>query len=179
MKKYSLSSCLMFVMIFYMTNLISQSESSTRRKAVFIEFLGNGLLISGNFDMRFKKGQQDGLGFRAGFGGLTITGIDEAGFSAKAGIFNFPLELNYLVGKKRSAFEGGIGLTPLYLNAKLKIEDSKISGSGFGANGFISIGYRFQPLDKGFLFRINWCPIINSSGISPAWFGLSLGYSFK
>jgi hypothetical protein len=150
-----------------------------RRKGVFLEILGNGLLATVNYDMRFNKNRQDGLGFRVGIGGLSVNGTDNAGLSVNAGILTIPFEINYLSGKRRSAFEAGLGLTPLFISAKIKLDDEKFGGSGSGTNGFLSLGYRYQPINKGFLFRINWTPIINSYGISPAWFGISFGFSFR
>jgi len=43
-----------------------------RRKTVFLEVLGNGLIASGNFDLRLKPAQNDGLGLRAGVGGAVF-----------------------------------------------------------------------------------------------------------
>lgn len=160
-------------------SLFAQESSDFRRKSVYLELLGNSVAYSVNFDMRFKRNQQDGLGFRVGAGGFSITGFNSDGIEVKANLWTFPLELNYLMGKKRSAFETGIGVSPLLLGAKIEIDDDKIAGTGSGANVFLNLGYRFQPLKNGFTARINWTPIINSGGFIPLWFGISLGYSFK
>lgn len=152
---------------------------SQRRKAVFVEGLGNGIFLSGNFDMRFKPDQNDGLGFRAGIGGGVFNDNND-GSTNSFGLLTFPLSVNYLVGKKRSSFESGIGLTPLINNVSIQsIDNEFFNRSGLGVSGFLNIGYRFQPINNGFMFRINWSPAFNSAGFSPRWFGLSLGYSFK
>lgn len=159
--------------------LITVSCLAQRRKTVFIEALGNGLTVSGNFDLRLKANQNDGLGLRAGMGGGSLNGTDDQGNSASIGIITFPLAVNYLVGKKRSAFESGIGITPVYVTASGKINDDVFSGRGLALSGFLNLGYRYQPLNKGFMGHIKWTPAITNSGFSPSWFGLGIGYSFK
>ncbi len=159
--------------------LITVTCQAQRRKTVFVEALGNGLTVSGNFDLRLKANRNDGLGLRAGIGGGSLTGTDDQGNSASMGIITFPLAVNYLVGKKRSAFESGIGITPVYVTASGKINDDVFSGSGLALSGFLNLGYRYQPLSKGFMGHIKWTPAITNSGFFPSWFGLGIGYSFK
>ena len=159
--------------------LITLNCLAQRRKTVFVEALGNGLTVSGNFDLRLKADQNDGLGLRAGIGGGSLSGIDDQGNSASMGIVTFPLAVNYLVGKKRSAFESGIGITPVYVTASGRINDDVFSGSGLALTGFLNLGYRYQPLNNGFMGHIKWTPAITSSGFFPSWFGLGIGYSFK
>ncbi len=49
----------------------AQIESpNSHKKAIFIEAFGQGLHASVNYDMRFNKGVQNGLGFRLGIGGI-------------------------------------------------------------------------------------------------------------
>ncbi|RDV15293.1 hypothetical protein DXT99_09490 [Pontibacter diazotrophicus] len=160
----------------------AQSETPGRyNKAIFVEALGNGIGISANYDMRIKRGVQDGFGFRAGIGGLSANGTDTDGRSVDASIITFPLAVNYLIGERRSAFEAGLGITPIYANAD--VYDTNNTGitdaKGWGTSGFINLGYRFQPLKNGFVFRFDWTPAFNSTGFSPAWFGISAGIGFK
>ncbi len=169
--KKSITCCLLV--------LLALNCPAQRRKTVFVEALGNGLTISGNFDLRLKANQNDGLGLRAGIGGGSLTGTDEQGNSALMGVVTFPLAVNYLVGKKRSAFESGIGITPILVTASGKINDEAFSGSGLVLGGFLNLGYRYQPLNRGLMAHIKWTPGISSAGFSPYWYGLGLGYSFK
>lgn len=159
--------------------IIAISAFAQHRKTVFVEAFGNGLTVSGNFDLRLKANQNDGLGFRAGVGGGNLSGTDEQGNSASVGIITFPLAVNYLAGKKRSAFESGIGITPIYVTASGTINDNDFSGDCLMFSGFLNLGYRYQPLNDGFMGHIKWTPAINSSGFSPSWFGVGIGYSFK
>lgn len=154
-------------------------------KNIFVEGLGAGLLGSVNYDMRLQRGRMDGIGFRAGIGGANLNGTDDYGEPAHIGIITVPLEFNYLVGKKRSSFLAGIGLLPIYASVQgngtinTTGERAFIDAEGFGFAGYLSLGYRFQPLRNGFMFQINWNPLISKSGFSPAWLGLSIGYGFK
>ncbi len=159
--------------------LIVLSSVAQRRKTVFLEVLGNGIIASGNFDLRLKPGQNDGLGLRGGVGGGSFSGYDDQGNSASIGIITFPLAVNYLVGKKRSSFESGVGITPMYLTASGTVNDDIVSGKAFGVTGFLNAGYRYQPINNGLMFHVKWTPAFNSSGFSSKWFGLGLGYSFK
>lgn len=172
MKKALLGTAFLFLIIL--------SASAQRRKSIFVEGLGNGILVSGNFDIRLKPDQNDGLGFRAGIGGGTLNGNDTNGNPANLGIVTMPLSVNYIVGKKRSGFESGIGVTPIYATAEVYSDDEGfVNGSGVGVSGFLNMGYRFQPINQGIMFRANWAPAFNSAGFSASWFGVSLGYSFK
>ncbi len=160
--------------------LFGGDEPAKFHKNVFVEVLGNGLLVSANYDMRLKRGIQDGLGFRVGVGGGRIEGTTNDGDYLDASLLTIPLSVNYLVGKRRSAFEAGIGVTPVFVNADLAIIDDEITyGKGWGAIGFLNLGYRFQPIRNGVMFRADWTPVIYSEGFSPGFFGVSLGFGFK
>ncbi len=126
-----------------------------RAKSGFIEYGGNGLIASINYDARFLK-TQDGFGYRIGLGAV-LTDV----FRARAGL-TIPIGLNYLAGKKSHFFESGLGLT-------IDVDAGEVI--------FVpSIGYRYQPLHNGFTFRIFASPLIRHSSIF--WAGLSFGYKF-
>jgi hypothetical protein len=133
--------------------------------------------------MRLNKGRMNGLGFRVGVGGLSVSGTD-AGNSGSIGIVTVPLEVNHLFGKRRSSFISGVGLLPVYATASVSGESTDyelISAEGIGlAGGFLTFGYRFQPLKSGVMFQFNWNPLIlRGSGFNSGWFGLGLGFGFK
>lgn len=162
-------------------NPVKAQEVSSEgyRKAVFVEAFGQGLHATLNYDMRMKKGVQDGFGFRAGIGGI-ITGIEDADAGPEfTYVVGFPVGINYLIGEKRSAFEAGLGITPhraatpLHSPTKPRI----INENGWGANGYFNFGYRLQPTKNGFVFRLNWTPVFNNTGIISR-FGISAGYGF-
>ncbi|WP_242923691.1 hypothetical protein [Pontibacter liquoris] len=156
------------------------ASTDSRKKAIFVEAFGQGLHASVNYDMRFNKGVQSGLGFRLGVGGIfTGTANADAGKEA-TGVIAFPVGLNYLVGENRNSFEAGIGLTPHYAQTDIysSTRPEIVDQNGWGTNGYLNVGYRFQPLSKGLMFRLNWTPVINSTGFLAQNFGVSAGYSF-
>lgn len=179
MKKVAIAFLLCFA-VFH--PLSAQSQGPARfSKAVFVEAFGLGIQASLNYDMRIIKGRQDGLGFRLGLGG-TFTGSSDADAGPVAsGIVHFPLGINYLVGKKQHAFEGGLGINPHYAKTDLysPTKPRLINENGWGNYGFVNLGYRFQPLNNGFVFRFNWTPLISGQAVVPAIFGISAGYGFK
>jgi hypothetical protein len=154
-----------------------------RNKAIYVEGLGSGILLSANYDFRFKP-QQDGLGMRIGIGGGNFSGTSTVNGSttpASAGVVTFPVLVNYLAGTGRFVFEGGAGLTPVYVTTSRvnSTASDLITDSGFGVTGTLNLGFRAQPIRNGVVFRLNWAPVFNSSGFFPAWAGISLGYGFK
>lgn len=150
------------------------------QKSIFVEGFGNGILISANYDMRLKRGRRDGLGVRGGIGGGSLEGTSTNGDYVDFSMVTFPLGVNYLVGRRRSFFEAGVGVTPIYVNADaLLIDGDFYSGTGWGVTGFLNVGYRFQPIRNGVMFRLDWTPAFNAAGFSGGFFGASLGFSFK
>jgi hypothetical protein len=131
-------------------------------KSVFGEIGGPGI-FSVNYDQRFKG--QKGLGFRAGMGGI--------GFLT-AGIFAFPVGLNYLSGSNGHYLELGAGASAVTIS----------DGTDFFSNnsstvlGYLNIGYRYQPEKKGFTGRVFVCPLFNAEGFFPFYGGISAGFKF-
>ncbi len=171
MKKHTLLT-LSLVILFCVTGF------AQRRKTVFLEGFGNGILFSGNFELRLKKNSNSGSGVRIGLGGGTLSGVSNGNF-IDIGIVTIPLGYNYLIGEKRSSFEIGAGITPIIVSANASIDNELVSGKGFTLTGFLNAGYRFQPLNNGFFGKITWTPIATNQGFFPAFAGISLGFSFK
>ena len=175
-----------FAILLCTTSIFAQDEPTGfegHHKNIYIELLGSHLLAGINFDMRLNEGQMDGIGFRAGIGGISASTIDQHN-DFTLGIVTFPLEFNHVLGERRSSLITGVGLLPIYatLSGKGELSDHKyVRGEGFGlAGGFLTFGYRLQPLNRGFMMQINWNPmILRGSGFSPGWIGLGLGAGFK
>jgi len=178
MKKTIICITLIGLLYFATNKVYAQVDSLTRRKAVFVELLGNGVLFSANFDMRFVKGKDGSIGFRAGLGDFFLN-AHSGNVDVIVNGITFPMEVNYLLGKSRHFLETGIGITPYYIKTKLTFSDYRFNGKGLNLMSFLNIGYRYQPLNKGLMFRVNWNPLITYDGLFFKWFGLSLGYVFK
>lgn len=161
----------------FSTHMLSESAetNSRHRKSVFAEALGSGVGISGNFEMRFKKGRNDGFGFRAGLGlGAFYSSSGEERFGADRRYVTFPVMANYIKGINRSGFETAIGFTSQV--AFSKVADYEQSYIPLGS---LNVGYRLQPLKDGLLIRATWTPFFDNKGFYPSWAGFSIGYSFK
>jgi hypothetical protein len=149
-------------------------------KNIYVEALGSSIGLGVNFDMRLEKGRLDGMGVRAGIGGISFSNSS----GDNLGIVTFPLEFNYLVGNGRNSLVAGVGLLPAYASVRITddISDNlSIDLEGFGvAGGFVNFGYRLQPRNRGFMFQINWNPLIlRGDGFNIGWFGIGMGIGFK
>ncbi|MFA6944583.1 MAG: hypothetical protein WC220_01665 [Pedobacter sp.] len=146
------------------------SDKQGFRKAVFAEAVGNSL-VSLNYDMRLKRFKNDGLGIRAGVG---LGQLFDSKFAEFNRYVSIPLTINYILGKQRHGLETGLGITPQI--ALVDIGDSP----QIRPLGFLNVGYRYQPLKDGLLFRATWTPYISSfKSHQYVWFGASIGYSFR
>ncbi len=144
--------------------LLCCSKVNAQSPNVFFEIGGPGL-ASFNYDMRFTK-SAGGLGGRIGVGGFSLR---EVGGTA----VYIPIALNYLSGKNgRHFLELGAGVTPVYYNGGSR---RSIFAHTFG---HINIGYRFQPRNSGFLFRLSATPMFSDHQFIP-FGGISFGYKFK
>ena len=167
-----------FLIIMSVSTVIATSIFAQKAaKTAYVELGGAGL-ASLNYDMRLMK-KNDGLGFRVGFGGFSIS---EGSYKTTA-LF-VPLELNYLLGKDdKHFFEIGGGATIVSLKEKNTSNDpyfSNNNNSDFNSTfGHLYFGYRIQPKDGGFLFRAGLTPVFGKGFFIPYWAGISFGYAFK
>ena len=79
---------------------------SAHHPNIFLEFGGNGGILSLNYDRRFSEGN-NGFGARVGAGLAAVpAGHDGFGFTVSV-----PLAVNYLLGKGPHQLEAGAGIT--------------------------------------------------------------------
>ncbi len=141
---------------------LGSGVQSQSRQSVYAELLGNGLIFSFNYDTRFHN-KPDGIGARIGLG---YAGKQDEG------ILLIPVQLNWLLGKNGRYFEIGAGATFASGNSDIFDED-------FGKFiGTMTFGYRRQPLDGGFMWKIAITPVIADGFFWPYYGGLALGYAF-
>ncbi|AKD03426.1 hypothetical protein POKO110462_05615 [Pontibacter korlensis] len=154
--------------------------SDSYKKAVFVEAFGQGLHGTVNYDMRLKKGANNGFGLRIGIGGIFTGTFNNDAENKIMGVVAFPAGVNYLSGESRSSFEAGIGLAPFYAETDIysPTKPEFIEKNGWNTNGYLNLGYRFQPIEEGFMFRLSWTPLLSSAGFLAQQFGASAGYSF-
>lgn len=138
-----------------------------RVNAFYIELLGNAFTYAFCYDMRFRN-SSDGPGGKIGIGAVII---------ADFFTWSLPVQVNWLLGKDGRYFEIGGGGT---------IWGGGINIGGLGdeeitrVTGTMTFGYRRQPPDGGFLFRIAMTPFLNVEPFVffPFWGGISFGYAF-
>lgn len=126
------------------------AQDKTRN--ISLELFGAQNTIGVNYDSRFKG--NDGWGYRVGIG----YGYGKTDFEETKGV-GCPLEINYLLGKKKSKLELGFGASIGIYNVTDLIFNSP-DDSMFGYLLFGDIGYRYQPT-SGFVFRIGVSPSFN------------------
>ncbi len=147
---------------------VSKSNPDSYRRSFFAELAGNSFGVTGNYDRRFKSNRNDGWGFRAG------AGIGSYYFTPEhvRRYIAVPLGINYILGKRRSGLESGIGFTTQFATSNVAFGDPSVM-----LIGVYNLGYRFQPLGSDLMFRAGWSPIFNRHGFFPGWAGVSIGYS--
>lgn len=133
------------------------AERDMARNGMYLEVLGSGLLYSLNYDRRFS----DSFTARIGYGGIGRAGA-------------VPLTANYLAGRGNHRLELGIGPVFVFAPDDLEDEFSDVSGS---LSGTAILGYRYQPIAGGWLFRAALTPLFSEGGFLP-WVGLSVGRAF-
>lgn len=154
---------------FAQTKPTVDSVSKVRAETAFFELFGPGITFSANYDTRFSN-RRDGAGIRVGLGYFA----DES-FS----FFTLPVQLNYLLGKKNKFFEIGAGATYANLHDKYKSNSDFLSfDNDDTVIGTLTFGYRYQPEDSGFNFRVAFNPLFNSNSFVP-FIGISFGYTIK
>jgi hypothetical protein len=151
-------------------NAFGQEEKEGSNHGVFLELLGNGIFYSVNYDTRFSK-KVDGLGGKVGFGYISIDGDHYS---------SFPFLVNYLIGKNGHYFEMGAGANFLVADFDngVGVFDKPEIAKWEGWSGTISLGYRYHPVDGGFLFRAGFTPIVKRGEFNPFWPQVSFGYAF-
>lgn len=156
-----------------------QFEKEAFHKNITIELAGSHILWGLNYDMRFERGRNDGFGFKVGVGGAQVN-LESEDTSLGATYLSIPVEVNYILGKRRSGLVTGLGLLTGHGKLKGQSPDDNFNFGGTGIlSAYANIGYRLQPLNSGFTFQVNVNPHLFRNGALLPYFGISLGYGFK
>jgi len=151
----ALSLCFSLSMVFSKV----PKDKSFHNNAAYVELGGNSLLYSINLEQLFRLNKS--LIFALGIGTewLTDLSIDYTNFHHALCLIPHG---NLLFGSKSHYLETGLSFITVY-----------------GKGGFIPsarIGYRFQPKNGSFLFRIGYTPFFVTRKIEYG--GISIGYCF-
>ena len=144
---------------------VSHAQDATER-SVSVEALGVHNIVGINFDSRFKGNL--GFGFRVGVG--YAQGKEEHIYFSPSGTKTqgvaFPLEINYLLGKKEQKLELGLGTSLGYYGERMEFpeigghQSMPVVEKKFGYFVFGIIGYRLQ-LSNRLMIRTGWAPSVN------------------
>ena len=145
-------------------------------KLFYTELGGPGVVMSANFDGRFKSNSRLGFGYRLG-AGFGIAKFDEEQGRVRRTYYSFPAGLNYVFGKPTTAltFEVGAGIS--YLSREVSIFNIEVEKQG-NLIGFVTFMYRRMPVNGGFSFRIGFTPIIGTAGDLFPMGAIGFGYAF-
>ena len=126
----------------------------TAPNAMYVELLGQGVALTANYERILFATTPHNISLRAGFG--IWAGVGAAGTVV-------PIGASYLFGSNHK-LEIGIGYA--FISNR----------NDYNGASFALIGYRYQPIDGGFLIRVSFTPRFTDE-LEP-WVGLSLGYAF-
>ena len=147
-----------------------EAASASARNALYVELLGAGLLYSINYDRHLIGRMHARVGyatFGSGFG------------SGDSNLHLVPVQLMF-VSDAQDALEIGAGVTMIVDRGRnaIRPHDSSAPSSNLKAMASFSVGYRYQPIESGFLFRIGFTPFIGYDGRFLPFGGISFGYAF-
>lgn len=156
----------------------------TAKNSVYAEGLGPGLLYSVNYE-RLVINE---LAVRVGLSYMSY-GATAGTSSSSVTFMTFPITASYIgVSAGKHCLELGGGATVLYASGSASGLGASSEGSGVGGFGTVLIGYRIQPPNGGFQFRIGlsgmFGPGLGFDVSDPTAFGfipwgyISLGGSF-
>ncbi len=145
---------------------------------IYVGLGGPAIGLSINYDRRFKK-KVDGLGYNGGIGFRVVR--NDLSYTS------VPLGVNYLLGNVNNAkyLEVGLSQTILfigntnsatYLTTYILGDTQLFPGKTYTFTNLI-IGYRNQPNEGGFNFRIGINPVLFEGAVDLGGY-ISFGYNF-
>jgi hypothetical protein len=158
------------------------ADEREAKNAIYVDLLGPGLFYSINYDRMVT----DDLSARIGFSYLSFGASATTGSETTTGEFTYyaiPLTVSYLgVGSESNMLELGGGPVLMHIEGKGIVETEDDNGVVGGSATVLAltgmVGYRHQPADGGFVFRVGASPMmVFGAGVLP-WGYLSLGAAF-
>lgn len=158
------------------------SDTREAKNAIYLDIAGPGLLYAINYDRVIVKD----VSARIGFSYFSLGASAEADAGSASVEFSYlaiPLTASYLgLGSESNMFElGGGGVIMNFSGSGIvEAEDAEVSaGESVTTLAFTALaGYRHQPADGGFVFRIGASPLlVLGANVIPTGY-LSLGAAF-
>lgn len=160
------------------------SNEREAKNAIYLDLLGPGLLYSINYDRVLV----DDLSARIGFSyfGVGASATDSTGTTTASAEFSYwaiPLTVSYLgIGSDTHMLEvgGGGAIVNFSGSGLLESDDQEVGAGASVTTGALTalVGYRRQPADGGFVFRVGLSPMMAFEGGFLPWGYLSLGAAF-
>lgn len=156
----------LMTMLLVMLAITAGHAQDATERSISVEALGVHNIVGINFDSRFRGNH--GIGFRVGVGYAQGKGkhIYFSPSGTKTQGVAFPIEINYLLGKKEQKLELGLGASLGYYGERMEFgiigghQYMPVTEKKFGYFVFGNIGYRLQT-NSGLMIRIGWAPSIN------------------
>ena len=161
-----LAICMTQCEVFAQSN--SNEDIVTAPNSIFVEIAGQGFFVSANYDRILFDKTPHNIALHAGLGFWAKNIISDSGESG----VTIPINISYLFGYNHK-FELGVGYT--FVPETFKVEDRTITSPGTITT---IIGYRYQAIDGGFLFRIGSVFYLVDEGTITGSGGVSFGYAF-
>lgn len=174
-----LTAALALVLIAAMAPAVPAQERAPQN-AVYLELLGNGVLLSINYDRKLT----DRFSLRAGTGSWGSEGTSWDGREVETTMVTVPLLANYLGGSGNGRLELGAGVLFGHRKREHTFGEPDDSYTFTSLTGVV--GYRYQPSRRGLMFRVGATPFVGlgdpetaypDKGLVPS-IGVSGGYSF-
>ena len=177
-------------LIIIINQSLAAQDETVAGKLFYGELFGPGVIMSVNFDSRFKSNERMGLGYRLGVGYgfekfddkfidilFKDGSINDFHKGVTSTFYSIPVGLNYVFGKSKraSTFEVGAGVT--FFTQKVSIYNWEMKKPG-NVVGSINFMYRLMPVNGGLSLRIGFTPIIGTAGDLFPMFSIGIGYAF-
>lgn len=153
------------------------------KNAIYLELAGPGLLYSINYDRVITPDFSARIGFSYFGVGASASGGSGTTASAEFSYWAVPITASYMgIGSTSNMFEVGGGGVIMNFSGSGIIESNDESTEAGASVTTVALtalaGYRHQPADGGFVFRIGLSPeYVLGAGFLP-WGYLSLGAAF-
>jgi hypothetical protein len=150
---------------------LPKSEKHFGNQTVYLGFLGNGLFISANYDIRFGSdelgwGVHAGIGYTPGYDklehyrdSLVMKYTKEGKYADKLTI---PVGVSYVLGKKNRPHRVEFGLGITYMNGDSELFDQETTR--FTWLLVSKAGYRRYYFNSHFMWKVSLNPLISLNG---------------
>lgn len=168
----------LFAGIFFLFESFAQCDDAGQkaRNALYLDLMGTGGWYGLNYERIVYNKEKLCIGVSSG---VSVTNLKDF-YRQFNPDFSLPISLNTFYGKNHHV-ELGIGST---FASVVRANEDYVARRYLNINLTMTLGYRYQKPEGGFLFRAAYTPILSvyrqiaENGEFKNWFSLSFGYSF-